>query len=335
MRITFLIGNGFDIGLGLRTQYSQFYETLKKETNNIIEANIYEKIHSEDANKKLFWKDYELALGELLTEIQTNDEKDKFNNDKFDMDERIASYIAAEQNKYPSELVKKYAMFFYNNLINFHSGLIKREKDFIDEKLTAANSVEFDFITFNYTNILDNFITEINELTEKDEKYIFNNPLHIHGDLTNGIITGVDNDSQIKNKIWANNFYFKSTIIKRSLNEYHGEGRTDAATSLINSSDIVCIFGMSLGETDFMWWKIINSWLQTTNKTLIIYDYRDDANYLSLGKQTNYVISVRQQFLKASKCTNENIATSIFGKIFVIRNSKIFEFKISEDENNG
>ena len=92
---------------------------------------------------------------------------------------------------------------------------------------------------------------------------------------------------------------------------------------------------MSLGETDYLWWEQIKIWLQAINKILIIYDYGEKVNFLSLSERTDYIISVRQKFIKASACTNIKTEESIFNKIYVIQNSKIFEFKIKESENNG
>lgn len=34
------------------------------------------------------------------------------------------------------------------------------------------------------------------------------------------------------------------------------------ATRVINQSKIICVYGMSIGETDKKWWELIMNWLQ-------------------------------------------------------------------------
>ncbi|MFS7002814.1 AbiH family protein [Carnobacterium maltaromaticum] len=58
MNFTFIIGNGFDINLGLRTKYTDFYEYIKK--NNLLESNIFFEKIREDIK---YWEDFEKMLG--------------------------------------------------------------------------------------------------------------------------------------------------------------------------------------------------------------------------------------------------------------------------------
>jgi hypothetical protein len=88
-------------------------------------------------------------------------------------------------------------------------------------KITATENIFYDFITFNYTTVLDKFI-------ECSLKEYFNNAfstpnpnnsqklmfhflrkiIHIHGTLEDGLILGVDNAEQIANKQLADNKSF-------------------------------------------------------------------------------------------------------------------------------
>ena len=78
MNITYLIGNGFDIKLGLRNRYIDFYKsyvatpsmsdpqvvkTFKAEINNFIKK----ELNKEDT--AIDWRDLEVALGKYTTKV--------------------------------------------------------------------------------------------------------------------------------------------------------------------------------------------------------------------------------------------------------------------------
>ena len=65
MYITFLIGNGFDINLGLKTRYSDFYDYYKYRATK--DSVILRWMHEDD--DKGNWADLETALGEKVEGI--------------------------------------------------------------------------------------------------------------------------------------------------------------------------------------------------------------------------------------------------------------------------
>ncbi|EMA4239845.1 hypothetical protein U3B20_002871, partial [Listeria monocytogenes] len=77
MKITYLIGNGFDISMGLNTSYSNFYDFIKEnKTQEEIEANcLYRNI-----NKNIdLWRDFEVSMG-LYTFINSDEFNTKIEN---------------------------------------------------------------------------------------------------------------------------------------------------------------------------------------------------------------------------------------------------------------
>ena len=79
MNITFLIGNGFDLNLGLNTRYSDFYPYFieKSTENNMIRTWL-------EADE-LLWADLEEQLGKKLENVKES-EQDKFYEDKAELD---------------------------------------------------------------------------------------------------------------------------------------------------------------------------------------------------------------------------------------------------------
>ena len=65
MNITFLIGNGFDLKLGLNTRYSDFYSYYHEKASK---ESIILKWMKEDDDKGN-WADLEMALGNKINDI--------------------------------------------------------------------------------------------------------------------------------------------------------------------------------------------------------------------------------------------------------------------------
>ena len=67
MNITFMIGNGFDVGLGLPSKYIDFFQTYVQDSKNKPPEikQLSERIH---ANHKT-WADFETQMGQYTHEV--------------------------------------------------------------------------------------------------------------------------------------------------------------------------------------------------------------------------------------------------------------------------
>ena len=84
MNITFLLGNGFDIGLGLKTGYENFYDEYSEiqstDNKNINSFKAMLKNRNLDDRKKIIdWADFEKAFGQHSSEF-TMDQKNESTN---------------------------------------------------------------------------------------------------------------------------------------------------------------------------------------------------------------------------------------------------------------
>lgn len=86
--------------------------------------------------------------------------------------------------------------------------------------------------------------------------------LHVHGTLSDALVLGLNDESQICNEQLKDDLTLHETIVKPKVNELLGESRTDKVKHFIDESRYVCVFGLSLGETDKIWWEYIGQWLQ-------------------------------------------------------------------------
>ena len=69
MNITFLIGNGFDLGIGLNTGYENFYDEYSKiqatdNTNILSFKTMLDNRNMLEESKIIDWSDFEKAFGQ-------------------------------------------------------------------------------------------------------------------------------------------------------------------------------------------------------------------------------------------------------------------------------
>ena len=340
MNITFFIGNGFDINIGLATQYSQFYPYFIKNAsdNNMIKSWI-------NGNEKL-WSDLEEKLGQELSKIPAG-ELDKFYDDKDELDRLLIEYLEQEQAKYgfeDSETIKKE---FSKSMLNFYSELPVEDVASIKKTMDVYKDEDFEYsyITFNYTNILDRIVglydgkaTEI--ATHQGKVYIRSNKInqiiHIHGTTDEEMILGVNDVEQIGNDLLKDEELFLDTFIKRRMNNSIGQRKTEKATEIINKSHIVCVFGMSIGNTDKMWWEVLVEWLASNenNKLVIFWKGFEDALKKKLpSKVVRLNESIKRVvFDKGRGKYDENYYKKIKNRIMISYNSNIFSLPKLKDE---
>lgn len=284
MRILYIIGNGFDKAQDLKTSYKEFeayYKSLPSD-NDVI-TSFKQDI---DPNIEL-WADLEMALGQYTEQIS---ETKDFEEIYFDVQEKLEEYLRIQESQFQPKDIDKYyddalhpeiflepadAELFHNYMINSSNGLT-------DERV-------IDVISFNYTNCFEKALG-----IEKSGKH--SNPLmteivHIHGalDENNPIILGVDSVSQVSNKSY-NHSGVEAFLIKPRSNDAIRSNNPARAQRLIERADVIVLFGVSIGESDITWWKMIaDEMLKRHNLMVVVHkyvnaelDYRRKAQWMSM-----------------------------------------------------
>ena len=93
MNVTYLLGNGFDINLGLHTQYNCFLDYYKKQDhdyNNRVISQFKEK-----NERKEVWSDLEKNLGYFVSYFETEDVND-IESFIFDIQDSLSKYLIKE-----------------------------------------------------------------------------------------------------------------------------------------------------------------------------------------------------------------------------------------------
>lgn len=288
MNVTYMIGNGFDLNLGLKTRFSDFLNAYMQSDSSSEYIEDFKKYLKEWKEKKtsdgINWSDTEKAFGEYTEKFaEVNDGGQIFIEQHSDFCRRLADYLNNEQICLKNEQIGDKAQViakFCNELNDFTSGLKTTEKVAINEHTNfASGGIEFRFLNFNYTDCLDRIIraaiksgkigTRVNRNTRYDNRII--ELIHVHGTTSNGMALGVNDESQIAVDIFdAEAPEMKHQLIKPFLNNEMGENTEEKATKILSDSDVICVYGMSLGDTDARWWERVLQTLATKPQAILI-----------------------------------------------------------------
>lgn len=264
MNITFLIGNGFDLNLKLNTRYSDFYKYyIENDPKDLLSKSIKEDYE--------MWSDLEVGLGEFLKDIDES-QIEEFLDSKSTLERMLSEYLSLESKKATIKNEKNLGEEFKKKVLNFFSDFNAIDKDHYHQVIAATKGqINYNFITFNYTDVLDNIVLA----AQKNCKPFGNHsagstgyndaivmPHHIHGKLSEDLILGLDNTEQILNDKLKSNPKLTNYIIKSVVNTALGEKKIEKAKEIIDKSKYVCLFGLSIGDTDGMWWSYIIEWLK-------------------------------------------------------------------------
>lgn len=235
-----IIGNGFDLELGLDTSYKSFvksevydkyFKQLMKDPD-LIQKKSYNLIYDLDfpmfgyfkeVLKIQNWIDLEMEIGRLASRhIQKLNPQTK----KFDD-------VLAESTDYMMRSFNALRECLNEYIANLE--IPSKKPNYASELLKIIGSedrVNVQIVNFNYTNL--------NDITGIDVKVPVH---HIHGNVTKGkgtnLILGVQDGIEVDKSY--------SYVIKSHSPYYHSSRIID----LLENADEVIFFGHSLGETDY------------------------------------------------------------------------------------
>lgn len=290
MNILYLIGNGFDLNLGLNTKLSNVVEKIiEEEIDNTETLKLKENLIK---HKDLWWSDFELQLGQYTKKFNS-ETITSYDNQYNYFVKKIINLFRKQENRIDyQDNISFIATSFMKHIAAFYNYLPDTSRQIVINTMKKINEDEnmyYDFITFNYTSVLDNFIkcslveynknnysTPIPIKSKKVTFHILRKIIHIHGTLENGLVLGIDNTEQIANKQLAKNISFIPRIVKLETIKALGQNSAIEAKELIDNSKIIIAFGLSIGITDKYWWNYIISWLnKNIDRQFIIFIYDD------------------------------------------------------------
>ena len=183
MNITFFIGNGLDMNLGLKTGYRDFLAAYVKDgQSNELKEAINRDIDT--------WADLERELGIYAGDID-KEKVDTFFSEKEELESALIQYLKEVATR---KLIVDQSNIseFRDRVTRFVQYLPAQEQDHYKSVVSKIReTINYVFIDFNYTEYIDQLYSEAVKLhpfgmhagASVNYQDVIRMPLHIHGNL--------------------------------------------------------------------------------------------------------------------------------------------------------
>jgi len=266
METLFMIGNGFDVNCGMKTKYRDAYpEYISIKENDETLKHFKEEIEENIEN----WGDFEISMAKYAEQL--NDEN-AFIECVSDFVSFLGGYLSRQQESFYKRIMELNCLTdiceeMKKSIKTFYEGIsenINREM----ERRNANSLGNIEVISFNYTSVFDKFFYQL--YGESFFGYLRVNHIHGGNDVP---VLGMDNEKQITlNSKPSKNF--KRSFIKPFFNSEYDIDRVKDAENKIKEANTICVYGMSLGDSDLTWRNMLLEWLKSgSSNHLFIYDY--------------------------------------------------------------
>ena len=327
----YLIGNGFDLNLNLKTSYKDFYNFIL-EKNNEKDLEIVAKFKNEINNEPTNWSDLEFELGKFTAKIDSIEDADNLHDYLID---QLSSYLKLIEDNWDIDDNEKKKLINYL-LYPIENRLLPVENTEIDlfkDKWLNTSIWYLNIITFNYTKsiekILDEKISNIHlGNSYKKIPFALNGIEHIHGYIDNRMILGVNDVSQLKNKTLHSNSETTDRYIKSNCNSTYGLGHENKCLTMVRSANLILIYGMSFGDTDLKWWEAVGDRL-IQGALVVLYVFDKDANFNGNQgvKIKAFKNNVKNVFLSKTNLPEDKL-NDARTRIYVALNTDMFKMNI-------
>ena len=252
--LAFIIGNGFDIDLGLPSKYSDFADSPEFHD---LTRRMHDMFHEEERNKSLILQIQQASLKSNWFDIE--EEIHKYVVDHPYLDERMIGLVRSEFDALKRSLIK------YLNRVS--KNFIPKSDSMSYQLFMRLEQVagSLNIINFNYTNPI--------KLLWKRNCYSSNFMTNIHGSIEDkDIVLGCDiQEGEKVNRSLS--FMYKYNMLHNA---------NHIARDLINASNIV-FFGHSINEMDFSYFREFfrvasASPVPTRQLSFITYDKNSERN---------------------------------------------------------
>lgn len=325
MNIVYLIGNGFDLNINLKTSYTDFFKYYKTKKSDSPAVKAFKEEISESLSK---WSDLEVEFGRYTKNIPSFSELEQIHKSIVN---ELAEYLTKIQESFVSELLPRIDVNrFKRDLFQPENYLKGRDSNLLKKfyYLKGGNARKYHIVNFNYTHVLEHMLNldidsnqnnSINAVHHEGNAQIkLDSILHIHGSLDEDMVLGVDTSDQIINKELSNHLDAKQHLVKPDCNYVMRHGIDLQCENLISEADLICIFGSSIGKTDQTWWDLIAKQLMSRDCRLVIFEHTQGFD----RRRSQTQEALRRQILL--KFFESNQIEKISEKVYFSFNSQMF-----------
>ena len=295
--VTFLIGNGFDIGLGLNTRYQDFLIWYLKQQSK---TELIKRLKQSISQDMELWGDAELAFGKLPFSSFGTDSFSVVSECLQDFNTALAGYLQTEEKRFaqPDEELQN---SFCAALCSYYQVLGGYPTRNELRRLKRFKQLKVNIVNFNYTETIDNMLPVSGTMTLPGWGKVdvrINEVCHVHGALSVGYsrLFGVNSVSQIEDVNLSDNS--KVLLVKPEIDRMANCGLEPIAKEMIDESDTVIVFGLSMGATDQLWWDYLFDYLRSGEDHRLCLMQYVNCNHgsRSLGEEGLWANAERQKF---------------------------------------
>lgn len=336
MNILYILGNGFDLSLGLDTSYRSFL----KHYLNSHQPNADPFI--EDFQREVWkdidtWTDLETHLGQWLDDNKSRERAIAVHDDLVN---ELSLYMKNEQERVkPNAKVREQILSNMANISHhLHRNLDKRDITNYISKFANSTPHVINTITLNYTDTFERLALQEgkNEFQCTDNKifFTFNPPIHLHGTVDEGIVLGVNDEAQVRNKQLVKEDSIQHRFIKTStINNVYRTGYEEQAIQAIDAANMICVYGTSFGKTDKRIWNRIVNRVVKHNLQVILFHFGSEAFGGNQGpKKVDKIDSLNRQFVTYGIMSDTGRTLSIPSNVLGVYNSDVFNIKVDVAE---
>lgn len=325
MNLTYIFGNGYDLQLGLKTSYKDFYASIsadKKESNNI-----YKDIDKNPEN----WADFESSFGDYTKnqteELKNDSVKSKLDDDFDEVIEDLGNYLEEEQKKLlkfeenTADLLKRELSEPFSNYPSEYERVLKEKLDSY-----GSENIQVSFLTLNYTNsleVLRNDYLDFPRTINAFQRITLAPPIHLHGTCDFHLTLGVNDESQLSPHFSSEE---AQAFMKPSLLEQSGETMKRDGAKQLRESDIIIIFGASLGKTDKFWWQEVANAIIKNDCMVVLHHFSKELSNRSTRKQIKKRKELENLFLSYMEDLTDDDKEKIAQNLIIVFNLELFKF---------
>lgn len=333
MRILYLVGNGFDMACGLDTSpvafLNDFIETSALDPGSNAHIDLAERIKEEGVD---CWADYESKIGQYSSRFQPN-AIDEYLEQVNALTLHMHSWLEKKNKTISKAKIDSNAREVILSLKKYVDALSPGERDVVEsmKRKLANDHCYYDILSFNYTTVLpkvfDTAKTSNSTIGALSARFshILGSIVQVHGSLLSIPVMGVNDSGQIANDSFRDNPFVVSNIVKSSIQREIGSKDDMAGMDFIKSGDIICIFGMSLGETDRRWWRAVANRLKQNKEAILIifsWEYAIENPHTPLDRY-RIVKREKEKFFCGAGLASE-VIDAVEKRFFVAKSTAIF-----------
>lgn len=273
-----LLGNGFDIDLGLKSRYSDFINSNYFQTvRDTCQSNLMDYIE-ECVNNSSTWFDLEKSLKDYALKESSRWQKD----------------LGGGEMAVKPELISHDKETFEAICQNLSSYLNSAENQVTPDRNSKAWKVLDAIIKNGWYSIYSFNYTDLYKIGDRTGLSLSNTLIHnIHGSCqNNSIILGFDERAEIHSQY---NFLLKS------FNQYYNS--LNLISEMDEANDIV-FFGLSFGNIDYVYFEsffkniIASSTPKEEKKTITIFTWNETSRIAILDQLRRMNINIMELFNK-------------------------------------